>query len=249
LSRIAKRLASGLRFASNAFMADSILIVDDDKELGAMLGDYLSAEGFQVSHAGDGQAGVDAVAAGEYSLVVMDITMPVMDGFEALRRIRQFSEVPVLMLTARGEEFDRIVGLELGADDYLPKPFNPRELAARLKAILRRARPAAPSSSAALGDLRLDAGTRKLFLHGEPVPVTATEFSIMQVLIADAGSVVDKDRLSREALGRALTPFDRSLDTHVSNLRRKLGNTEGGETRIKTIRGRGYQLISPEAPA
>jgi DNA-binding response OmpR family regulator len=229
-------------------MADRILIVDDDKELGGMLGDYLAAEGFEVGHAADGQAGVDAVAAGEYSLVVMDITMPVMDGFEALRRIRQFSEVPVLMLTARGEELDRIVGLELGADDYLPKPFNPRELAARLKAILRRARPAAPSSSA-LGDLRLDAATRRMFLKGEPVRVTATEFSIMQILIADAGSVVDKDRLSREALGRALTPFDRSLDTHVSNLRRKLGTTDDGESRIKTIRGRGYQLIMSEASA
>jgi len=229
-------------------MAGSILIVDDDKELGAMLGDYLAAEGFQVGYAADGQAGVDAVASGDYSLVVMDITMPIMDGFEALRRIRQFSEVPVLMLTARGEELDRIVGLELGADDYLPKPFNPRELAARLKAILRRAQPVAPSSST-LGDLRLDAGTRRLFLKGESVPVTATEFSIMQILIADAGSVVDKDRLSREALGRALTPFDRSLDTHVSNLRRKLGATEDGEARIKTIRGRGYQLIVSEAPA
>lgn len=229
-------------------MADSILIVDDDRELGSMLGDYLAAEGFEVAHAGNGQAGVDAVAAGEYSLVVMDITMPVMDGFEALRRIRQFSEVPVLMLTARGEELDRIVGLELGADDYLPKPFNPRELAARLKAILRRARPGAPSSSV-LGDLRLDAGARRLLLNGEPVPVTATEFSIMQILLADAGSVVDKDRLSREALGRALTPFDRSLDTHMSNLRRKLGKTEDGEPRIKTVRGRGYQLTLPGSPA
>jgi two-component system response regulator CpxR len=222
-------------------MADSILIVDDDTELRTMLGDYLGAEGFDVGYAADGQAGVDAVAAGEYALVVMDITMPAMDGFEALRRIRRFSEVPVLMLTARGDELDRIVGLELGADDYLPKPFNPRELAARMKAILRRARTDAPASLA-LGDLRLDAGSRRVFVKGQAVPVTATEFSILQILLADAGSVVDKDRLSREALGRALTPFDRSLDTHVSNLRRKLGKTDDGDTRIKTIRGRGYQL-------
>ena len=248
MSRIAKPLASGTGFASNADMADSILIVDDDQELGAMLGAYLAAEGFDVGFAGNGQAGVDAVAANEYSLVVMDITMPVMDGFEALRRIRQFSEVPVLMLTARGDELDRIVGLELGADDYLPKPFNPRELAARLKAILRRARPVAPASSAH-GDLQLDAGARRLLLKGEAIPVTATEFSIMQILLADAGSVVDKDRLSREALGRPLMPFDRSLDTHVSNLRRKLGKTDDGEPWIKTIRGRGYQLTLAESPA
>jgi len=229
-------------------MENSILIVDDDTELRTMLGDYLDAEGFEVGHAADGKAGVDAIATGDYALVVLDITMPVMDGFEALRQIRQFSEVPVLMLTARGDELDRIVGLELGADDYLPKPFNPRELCARMKAILRRSRAVTPTSCT-LGDLRLDAGSRRLFLKGEAVPVTATEFTILQILVADAGSVVEKDRLSREALGRALMPFDRSLDTHVSNLRRKLGRTDDGGARIKTIRGRGYQLTIPDARA
>ncbi len=227
-----------------AAMREAILIVDDDRQLRDMLADYLCGEGFTVAQAADGADGVEAVRAGGHDLVVLDITMPVMDGFEALRRLRKFSDVPVLMLTARGDELDRIVGLELGADDYLSKPFNPRELAARLRAILRRAHSSqAATAPAEVDGLRLDPGTRQLFKNDQPVAVTATEYAVMAVLMDAAGSLVDKDHLSREALGRELTPFDRSLDTHISNLRRKLGDGPDGQARIKTIRGRGYQLV------
>ncbi len=225
-------------------MREAILIVDDDRQLRDMLADYLCGEGFTVAQAADGADGVEAVRAGGHDLVVLDITMPVMDGFEALRRMRKFSDVPVLMLTARGDELDRIVGLELGADDYLSKPFNPRELAARLRAILRRARGSqAATAPAEVDGLRLEPGTRQLLKNNQPVAVTATEYAVMAVLMDAAGNLVDKDHLSREALGRELTPFDRSLDTHISNLRRKLGNGPDGQPRIKTIRGRGYQLV------
>lgn len=225
-------------------MNDVILIVDDDRQLCGMLAEYLAGEGFEVSQAHDGAAGVAAVRERSPALVVMDITMPVLDGFDALRRIRGFSEVPVLMLTARGEELDRIVGLELGADDYLAKPFNPRELAARLRAILRRARGApVHAGGLELDDLRLEPGAREVYRGGQRIAVTATEFALLERLMRAAGSVVEKEDLSREVLGRELSPFDRSLDTHVSNLRGKLGPLPTGEPRIKTVRGRGYQLV------
>ncbi len=227
-------------------MQASVLLIDDDRELCAMLAEYLSADGFSVSQAHDGAAGVEAVRDHQHSLVVMDISMPVMDGFDALRAIRGFSEVPVLMLTARGEELDRIVGLELGADDYLPKPFNPRELTARLRAILRRSRRLPDEQGeCSVGDLRLEPGSLSLYRGDELVNITATEYAITACLMRAAGQVIDKNELSQQALGRDLTPFDRSLDTHISNLRRKLGPLPGGETRIKTIRGRGYQLVIP----
>jgi two-component system response regulator CpxR len=159
------------------------------------------------------------------------------------------SEVPVLMLTARGDELDRIVGLEIGADDYLPKPFNPRELTARLRAVLRRARAAASHAQDAeatfsIGDLSIEPGSQTLRCGGQPVPVTATEFTVIAMLMRSAGQVVTKDELSEQALGRRLTPFDRSLDTHISNLRRKLGPAKDGSARIKTARGRGYLLVT-----
>jgi DNA-binding response OmpR family regulator len=230
--------------------ADSrrVLLVDDDPQLCSMLAEYLQREGFVVSTVHNGQAGVDAIAEGGIDVVVMDITMPVMDGFEALRRIRTISDVPVVMLTARGDEVDRIVGLEIGADDYLPKPFNPRELTARLRAVLRRASlsPTAVSGNDALehGSVRIEPGSRRLLKHGESVSVTATEFVIAELLLRSAGQIVTKDDLMEKALGRRLTPYDRSLDTHIANLRRKLGTADDGSSLIKTVRGQGYLFVT-----
>lgn len=214
-----------------------------------MLAEYLAGDGFAVTAVHDGQAGVDALREVDPDAVVMDITMPVLDGFEALRQIRAMSGVPVLMLTARGDELDRIVGLEIGADDYLPKPFNPRELTARLRAVLRRTRAAASRVSDAearfsVGDLSIEPGSQTLRCGGRRVPVTATEFTVIAILMRSAGQVVLKEALSERALGRRLTPFDRSLDTHISNLRRKLGPASDSAARIKTVRGRGYLLVT-----
>lgn len=228
-------------------MNDAILLVDDDRELCAMLGEYLGREGFSVRAVHNGAQGVDAVRSQVPALVVMDITMPVLDGFDTLRAIRAFSSVPVLMLTARGEELDRIVGLEIGADDYLPKPFNPRELTARIRAILRRGQPASDAAGLSVGDLQLDPGARSLHRDGVPIEITATEYSVLELLMRNPGALVSKDDLSQQALGRSLMPFDRSLDTHISNLRRKLGPAPGGGPRIKTLRGRGYLLVRAEA--
>lgn len=220
-----------------------VLIVDDDRDLCRMLVEYLAAERFQVETEHDGQAGVERIRSRSFDAVVLDITMPVLDGFEALRQIRRFSNVPVLMLTARGDELDRIVGLEIGADDYLPKPFNPRELAARLKAILRRvgAREVA-DPRVVVEDMVLEPGSRSLKVNGRNVDLTSTEFGILEALARSAGEVVAKVDLSRSVLGRRLTPYDRSLDTHIANLRRKLGPDSDGRQRIKTIRSQGYLL-------
>lgn len=226
---------------------DRVLLVDDDTELCGMLVRYLGQDGFRVAAVHDGEAAVAAIRRAEPGIVVLDITMPVLDGFEALRRIRSFSAVPVLMLTARGDDVDRIVGLEIGADDYLPKPFNPRELSARLRAILRRAR-TAPGPGArrlVVGDVSLDPGGRTVMRAGQPLAMTSTEFAIVELLLKDAGQVVSKDSLSAQALGRRLSPLDRSLDTHVGNLRRKLGPGVDGAPLIRTIRGRGYLYVLP----
>lgn len=235
----------------NGPAAMRLLLVDDDAELCRMLTEYLTADGFAVDAVHDGQAGIDAVreaaARGrDFDAVILDITMPVLDGFETLRRLRAVASVPVVMLTARGDETDRIVGLELGADDYLPKPFNPRELAARLRAVLRRGARAGPSTAEPplrCGDLVLDPGARSVYLDGSALAVTATEFSILETLVRDAGQVVSKADLSERALGRRWTPYDRSLDTHLANLRRKLGSGPDGEHRIKTLRGQGYLFV------
>lgn len=228
----------------------AVLLADDDVELCTMLGEYLGREGYDVRAVHDGASAIATAAATSFDIVVMDITMPRVDGFEALRRIRSVSTVPVLMLTARGDDVDRIVGLELGADDYLGKPFNPRELVARLKAILRRA--AAPEAAAGSGllrpivsgDLTMDPGRRVLLRDGAALALTGTEFAVAELLIRSAGQIVAKDTLSEKVLGRKLLPFDRSIDTHVSNLRRKLGPTAGGMPRIRTVRGRGYVLVT-----
>jgi len=235
--------------------AARVLLVDDDRQLCEMLTEYLSTDGYAVAAVHDGQAGVDALReadSGTYDAVVLDITMPVLDGFEALRRLRTFSSIPVLMLTARGDELDRIVGLEIGADDYLPKPFNPRELSARLRAILRRSRASVEQQVAGAaellraGDLVLDGASLSVRLNELAIDVTATEFAVLDALVRARGRVVGKDDLSRQALGRRWMPDDRSIDTHIANLRRKLGPGGDGEPRIKTVRGQGYLFIAHE---
>jgi two-component system, OmpR family, response regulator CpxR len=216
-----------------------LLIVDDDTELCSLLQEFLQREGFQVDCANEGQAGLRQAQQGSYDLVVLDVMLPGLDGFEILKRLRTESRVPVLMLTARGEDVDRIVGLELGADDYLPKPFNPRELAARVKAILRRTEAKVDRGRVEVGGVVLDPGSREVTLDGKPVEVTTLEFDILDQLMRNAGHVVSRDDLMESLYNRKATPFDRSIDMHVSHLRRKL---EGGRPVIKTIRGVGYQF-------
>ncbi len=228
---------------------DHILLADDDIELGEMLTQYLGIEGFAVDTAHDGETALAMARAGHYDLIILDVMMPRLGGFDVLRELRIRSLVPVLMLTARGEDVDSIVGLELGADDYLAKPCNPRVLVARVRAILRRAS-GSDSGSAdsapeilSLGDIELHTGTRSVYCRGRQVPLTGTEYSVLEVLLRSAGHVVSKAHLSEHALGRRLTPYDRSLDMHVSSLRRKLGPLSDNEERIKTVRGIGYQYI------
>ncbi|HEV2448742.1 MAG TPA: response regulator transcription factor [Candidatus Sulfopaludibacter sp.] len=218
-----------------------ILLVDDDAELCALLTEFLQREGFQVECAHDGNQGLAKASQDGVDLVVLDVMMPGLDGFEILRRLRPHSKVPVIMLTARGEDVDRIVGLELGADDYLPKPFNPRELAARIRAILRRyePRPAAVSGRIELNGIVLDPGSREVFADGKPVELTTFEFDILELLMRSAGRVLSRDALMENFYNRKATPFDRSIDMHISHLRKKL---ERGDSLIKTIRGVGYQF-------
>jgi len=221
-----------------------ILIVDDDNELSEMLGQYLAAEGFAIERVFDGHSGAEQALSGAYDAVVLDVMMPGLDGFEVLRRIRSQSMVPVLMLTAKGDDIDRIVGLEIGADDYLPKPFNPRELLARLRAILRRVGNHAVTGDddiMRLGQLELHPASRSVLASGQPLELTSTEFNLLQGLLRQAGHLVSKEQLSQQALGRALEKYDRSIDMHMSNLRKKLADHQLGEM-IITVRGQGYQL-------
>jgi two-component system response regulator CpxR len=218
-----------------------ILLVDDDTELCSLLGEFLQREGFTVDCEHEGQRGLERAGEAGIDLVVLDVMLPGMDGFEILRQLRVKSKVPVMMLTARGEDVARIVGLELGADDYLPKPFNPRELVARIRAILRRyePRPAASSGRLEVNGVTLDPGTREVFSGGMRVELTAFEFDILELLMRSAGHVLSRDRLMENFYNRKATPFDRSIDMHISHLRKKL---ENGESAIKTIRGVGYQF-------
>ncbi|NMC73837.1 MAG: response regulator transcription factor [Geobacteraceae bacterium] len=230
-------------------MHTKILVIDDDRELCELLRDYLGAEGFTVEAAHDGEEGAQRALQGPWGLIVLDVMLPKLNGFDVLRRIRSGNETPVLMLTARGDEIDRIVGLEMGADDYLPKPFNPRELVARLRAIQRRAASAAlavPAPESLLaGDILLDPGTRSVSRAGVKIDVTSVEFSVLEVLLRMAGTVISREELCLQALGRRLSYQDRSIDVHVSSLRKKLGPAEGGGERIKSVRGIGYLYASP----
>ena len=233
-------------------MTNRILIIDDDIELCELLNDYLSAEGFAAEAVHDGESGVESALNNDFGLIVLDVMLPRLSGFEVLRRIRAGSSVPVLMLTARGDEVDRIVGLEMGADDYLPKPFNPRELVARLRAILRRAvipttETEASSSLLAVGDVLVDPGARSVLCGGKPVETTSVEFSLLEVLLRMAGKVISREDLSVQALGRTLNYQDRSIDVHVSSLRKKLGALSDGSERIKSVRGVGYIYTCPAA--
>jgi two-component system response regulator CpxR len=236
-------------------VADSeakLLIIDDDLELCELLAQYLTPQGFAVEAVQTGEEGAERVGTGDYRLVVLDVMLPGIDGFEVLRRIRAKSDVPLLMLTARGEDLDRIIGLELGADDYLRKPFNPRELAARIRAILRRSTQRAQEARThpqrerlVVGDVEMDFGTLEARLRGEPIRLTATEFDLLEVLLRSAGNVVERDVLFRRVLGRDPDPLDRSIDMHVSHLRKKLGRHAGGAERIKASRGVGYVYTIP----
>jgi len=228
---------------------ESLLVVDDDDELCQLVRRFLTNEGFRVSRASGGAAGIELALAGDYSLILLDVMMPGTDGFEVLRRIRLQSRTPVLMLTARGDTHDRIRGLEMGADDYLPKPFDPAELVARIRAILRRSgrrRPVPPAI--AIGDIELDGGARSVRRAGVPVDLTTVEFDLLAALMCSAGAKISREDLVRNVLGRDFSPFDRSIDTHVCNLRRKLGPLEGGGDRIKGVRGAGYLYACPPRP-
>lgn len=233
-------------------MENRILVVDDDRDLCSLLQEYLADEGFDTEAVHTGVAGAEIGVQGGFSLIVLDVMLPGLNGLEVLRRIRALSSVPVLMLTARGEEVDRIVGLELGADDYLPKPFNPRELVARIRAIQRRQTaaqkrhlPAEPVLSVSVGDLMLDPGRRTVMQGERQVALTSLEFSLLEQLLTQSGRVISREELCSLALGRQLSSFDRSIDVHVSSLRRKLGPAADGSERIKSVRGVGYIYLRP----
>jgi DNA-binding response OmpR family regulator len=208
-----------------------------------MLGEYIRGEGFDVAIAHDGETALEKLARETFDLVVLDVMMPRLNGLDVLRELRRRSLIPVLMLTARGSDVDSVVGLELGADDYLPKPCNPRVLVARIRAILRRAgqgETERETSVLRVHDIELQRGARRVSLNGSPVELTSTEYSVLAILLEEVGRVVSKESLSERALGRKLTRYDRSLDMHISNLRRKLGLLPTGEERIQTVRGVGY---------
>jgi DNA-binding response OmpR family regulator len=222
--------------------ATRLLIVDDDRELCRMISEYLAPEGFAVEAIHDGSQVLATLESWQARMVILDVMLPGLSGLDVLRRLRAQCDLPVLMLTARADDVDRVVGLELGADDYLPKPFNARELVARVRSILRRAQVV----SGRFGQLRvgricLDRGSRYVTYSGERVSLTGAEFRILEALMQQPGGVVSRDQLVQQALGRRLLPWDRSVDTHISNLRRKLAQ-RGGESLILSVRGSGYQL-------
>lgn len=227
-----------------------ILLVDDDQELCELLARYLQREGIETDQVHTGPEGLEQGLAEPYDAMVLDIMLPGMSGLEVLTELRKKSDLPVVMLTAKGDEMDRIVGLEVGADDYLPKPCNPRELIARLRAVLRRAQPEASTVEddvIRIDELEIDHSQHQVLKNNEPLELTVTEYNILNTLVSHLGKVVEKNQLAEEAMSRSLTLFDRSLDMHLSNLRKKLGMHDDGQTRIKTIRGVGYMYVSAEA--
>lgn len=221
----------------------TILVVDDDDRLRDLVAEYLESRGFSVVTAEDGEDGLARARAGGIDLVVLDVMLPGIDGFEVMKELRRTSKVPVIMLTARGDEMDRIVGLEIGADDYMPKPFNPRELVARVQAVLRRIEPAGTDSSRlTAGALVVDVDRREVLLDGNAIDLTTTEFEILRTLIANAGRVIPRERLMELARGNEYASFDRSVDVHVSHIRKKLGDDPKTPVYVKTVRGVGYTL-------
>ena len=223
---------------------DRILLIDDDVELCELVGEFLSSEGFTIAAVHDGAQGVTQALNNQYELIVLDVMLPSLNGFEVLRRIRAASRTPIIMLTARGEDVDRIIGLELGADDYLPKPFNPRELVARIRAVLRRMQatnaPEPASESLTVGDVELSKTSRLVRCNGAVIELTSAEFDLLELLLQTAGKVVAREDIAKLALGKEFSPFDRSIDMHVSNVLKKLGERADGTERIKSVRGMGY---------
>lgn len=223
---------------------DKVLIIDDDEELCELVSEYLTVEGFDISSVNDGETGLRHALSGEYDMAILDVMLPKMNGFDVLRNLREESKLPVIMLTARGDDMERIVGLEIGADDYLPKPFNPRELAARLRAILRRTATVDAETDGYekldVDGVQLSPASRITTRDGEEINLTSVEFGLLHELLKEAGKIVKKEDLSESVLERKLSPYDRSLDMHISNLRKKLGTRDDGSDRIKTIRSVGY---------
>ena len=227
----------------------NVLIVDDDEEFAGLVAQFLVAEGeFAVAMRHDGQSGVEAAVGEQFDVTVLDVGLPGLDGFEALKQIRQQVDTPVVMLTARGDEIDRIQGLEIGADDYIPKPCNLRELVARIRAIIRRLdrpRVGGPADDqVVVGDLKIEPGSQSVFINGVLIPLTGAEYLVLEALVRFAGQIIDKDAIARRALGRSVTPYDRSVDVHIGNLRKKVGPLADGRQRIKTVRGRGYLYVT-----
>ena len=221
-----------------------ILIVDDDRELGEMLKEFLAPDHFELSICLSGEKGLQALQDGNFELLILDIMLPGASGIEILKELRQTSDIPVIMLTARGDDVDRILGLEFGADDYISKPFNPRELLARIKAILRRTGPGLSRlRRVSIGEIELDSGSRRVTAGEETIRLTGTEFELLRCLAESPGEVVDKEQLSRQALGRRYLPYDRSIDTHISNVRRKLAGAGVKSPAIQSQRGVGYCLL------
>lgn len=230
-----------------------ILVVDDDKRYCDLIQEYLNPQGYSVEYANSGEAGLSKLKEAPYAAVILDVMMPGKDGFETLKELRTFSNIPVLMLTARGEEVDRIVGLELGADDYLPKTFSPRELLARLRAVIRRSQtPSTPAASTPIdedicvGDLRLNTSTHTCSQGGKPLELTALEFSILYILMLSRGHVKSREHLLVDISDRHYDVFDRSIDVHISALRKKLNDDAKNPQYIRTIRSVGYQFIDPD---
>ena len=223
-----------------------LLLVDDDRELCQMLCEYLVAERFEVHSVHDGIAALEKIRADHFDMIILDVMLPGASGFDVLRDLGAVFETPILMLTARGDDVDRIVGLELGADDYLSKPFNPRELVARIRAVLRRASSRIARSAAAeildVGPIRLNMATHQVTVDAVPALLTGAEFRVLEILMRTAGQVLSREMLTETALGRKLVPYDRSIDTHISNLRRKLNLEAGKIPELKNVRGAGYML-------
>jgi two-component system response regulator CpxR len=229
------------RYEGKQGMNNSILIIDDDRELTALLVEYLQSEGFTIVCVHDGQEGVKKALNQSFDAIILDILLPKLNGFEILKAIREHSDIPVLILTARGDDIDKIVGLEIGADDYLPKPCNPRELLARLRAIIRRTHKAMTQKPIIeLHDIMVDCSKRIVTIKGEELELTNAEFNILEMLMKSPNQAFSKEELTEYALGRKYTAYDRSIDVHISNLRNKLGDDPMGEALIKTVRGFGY---------
>ncbi|WP_371193615.1 response regulator [Glaciecola sp. SC05] len=224
-----------------------VLLIDDDMALTDLLSDYLLQQQFDVAVANSPERGLKMLKQLDYDLLLLDVMMPIMDGFEALRQLRQFSNIPVIMLTAKGDDYDKILGLELGADDYLSKPFNHRELLARMKALIRRLDSNTGFAAAkkfSLHGIQLDEASHLVSVNGTSIVLTGTEFHMLLQLMKHAGQLLTKDQLSEQVLGRKLAPFDRSLDMHVSNIRKKLAH-HGATEIIRTVRGNGYMMAAP----